>query len=117
MNGDSLTARFIVESKWEDLPEVVQNKVKMCLLDDLSATISGAQAEVSRIATQFASGCMPGDQERSFFTETGLQQLVRPSPTPLQLMVWIPMTAPATPTGMQALRCFRQPWPWPRPGD
>jgi len=62
MDGDSLTARFIVEMNWEDLPEEVQNKIKMCLMDDLSATISGTQAEVSRIATEFASSCMPGEQ-------------------------------------------------------
>ena len=61
MDGDSLTARFIVEMNWEDLPEEVQNKIKMCLMDDLSATISGTQAEVSRIATEFASSCMPGE--------------------------------------------------------
>jgi len=62
MDGDSLTARFIVEMNWEDLPEEVRNKIKMCLMDDLSATISGTQAEVSRIATEFASSCMPGEQ-------------------------------------------------------
>jgi 2-methylcitrate dehydratase PrpD len=62
MDGDSLTARFVVETRWKKLPEQVRNKVKMCLMDDLSATISGTQAEVSRIATEFASACMPGKQ-------------------------------------------------------
>ena len=61
MDGDSLVARFTVEMEWGSLPEAVQNKVKMCLMDDLSATISGAQAKVSRIATEFASTCMPGE--------------------------------------------------------
>ena len=62
MDGDSLAARFIVETRWGDLPEQVRNKVKMCLMDDLSAAISGTQAEVSRIAAEFASACMPGKQ-------------------------------------------------------
>ena len=61
MDGDSLAARFVVESKWENLPEAVQNKVRMCLMDDLSATISGTQTEVSRIATNFAATRMPGE--------------------------------------------------------
>ena len=55
MDGDSLAARFVVETKWENLPEAVQNKIRMCLMDDLSATISGTQTEVSRIATNFAA--------------------------------------------------------------
>ncbi|MBN1835265.1 MAG: MmgE/PrpD family protein [Spirochaetales bacterium] len=62
MDGDSLTARFIVETRWSDLPEAVKNKAKMCLMDNLSATISGTRAEVSRIATEFASDFMPGEQ-------------------------------------------------------
>ncbi|MBA7705343.1 hypothetical protein ES703_114171 [subsurface metagenome] len=61
MDGDSLAARFVVETKWENLPEAVQNKVRMCLMDDLSATISGTQTEVSRIATNFAATRMPGE--------------------------------------------------------
>ena len=62
MDGDSLTARFIMEIKWSDLPEAVQSKAKMCLLDNLAATISGGQAAVSRIATEFASSFMAGQQ-------------------------------------------------------
>ena len=62
MDGDSLTARFIMEIKWGDLPEAVQSKAKMCLLDNLAATISGGQAAVSRIATEFASSFMAGQQ-------------------------------------------------------
>jgi 2-methylcitrate dehydratase PrpD len=62
MDGDSSAARFIVGTNWNDLPKAIKNKVKMCLMDDLSATISGAQAEVSRIAAEFASDFMPGEQ-------------------------------------------------------
>jgi 2-methylcitrate dehydratase PrpD len=62
MDGDSLAARFIMEIKWGDLPEAVQSKAKMCLLDNLAATISGTRAAVSRIAAEFASASMPGEQ-------------------------------------------------------
>jgi 2-methylcitrate dehydratase PrpD len=62
MDGDYLAARFITETTWDKLPEAVQSKVKMCLMDDLSATISGARAQVSRIATEFAVTHMPGEE-------------------------------------------------------
>ena len=62
MDGDSLAARFIVETTWDNLPEAVQKKAKMCLMDNLSATISGARTEVSRIATDFASTRLPGKE-------------------------------------------------------
>ncbi len=62
MDGDSLAARFITETTWENLAEVVQNKARMCLMDNLAATISGAQTTISRISTEFASARMPGEQ-------------------------------------------------------
>jgi 2-methylcitrate dehydratase PrpD len=62
MDGDSLAARFIAETNWKNLPEAVRKKVKMCLMDDLAATISGSQTKISRIATNFASTCMPGEE-------------------------------------------------------
>jgi 2-methylcitrate dehydratase PrpD len=62
MDGDSLAARFIVEATWDNLPAAVQKKVKMCLMDNLAATISGTRTEVSRIAAQFASARMPGGE-------------------------------------------------------
>lgn len=62
MDGDSLAARFIVEATWDNLPATVQRKARMCLMDNLAATISGAQTEVSRIATEFASTRIPGEE-------------------------------------------------------
>ena len=62
MNGDDLAARFITEIVWSDLPAAVQYKAKMRLMDNLSAAISGARTEISRIATQFVTACMPGDE-------------------------------------------------------
>jgi len=60
MDGDSLAARFIVETTWNNLPDAVQKKARMCLMDNLAATISGARTEVSRIAAKFAWTRMPG---------------------------------------------------------
>jgi 2-methylcitrate dehydratase PrpD len=62
MDGDSLAARFVVETRWDTLPLEVRNKARMCLMDNLAATISGARTRVSRIAAQFASSRMPGDE-------------------------------------------------------
>jgi len=62
MDGDSLAARFIMETTWNELPEAVKRKARMCLMDDLSATISGAQTRVSRIATEFATTRMSGEE-------------------------------------------------------
>jgi 2-methylcitrate dehydratase PrpD len=62
MDGDSLVSSFIAEATWDDLPLEVQKKARMCLMDDLSATISGAQTRVSRIAAQFASTRMSGQE-------------------------------------------------------
>jgi 2-methylcitrate dehydratase PrpD len=62
MNGDDLAARFIVEARWDDMPGPVRDKAKMCLLDNLSATISGTQAAVSRIAADFVRMNMPGEE-------------------------------------------------------
>jgi len=62
MNGDQLAARFISETTWMDLPQAVRAKAHMSLMDNLSACISGTQTEVSRIATEFATTCMPGNE-------------------------------------------------------
>jgi len=62
MDGDSLTARFLMDIRWSSLPEAVQSKARMSLMDNLSATISGSRAAVSRVATEFAFDFMPGEQ-------------------------------------------------------
>ncbi len=60
MDGDTLTARFITGTTWDDLPEEVRRKARMCLMDDLGAAIGGARTEVGRIAAQFAVERLPG---------------------------------------------------------
>jgi len=62
LDGDTLVARFITETDWDRLPEAVRAKAKMCLMDNLSAVVGGAQATVSRIAAEFAGTCMSGDR-------------------------------------------------------
>ena len=62
MNGDDITARFITHARWREFPKTVQEKAKMALMDNLSATISGTRAEVSRIAARFTEQCMPGEE-------------------------------------------------------
>jgi 2-methylcitrate dehydratase PrpD len=62
MDGDSLAARFVTETTWAQLPAAVHQKARMCLMDDLAATISGAQTRVSRIAAEFASTRMSGQE-------------------------------------------------------
>jgi 2-methylcitrate dehydratase PrpD len=60
MNADDRVARFVAEAAWQDLPADVQRKARMCLVDDLAATISGSRTRVSRIAARFAASCLPG---------------------------------------------------------
>ena len=62
MDGDSLAVRFILETQWDGLPAEVQKKARMCLMDDLSATISGSRTRVSRIAAEFAATRMAGEE-------------------------------------------------------
>lgn len=61
-DGDRLAAQFIRDTRWTKLPEDVRKKAQMCLMDNLAAVVSGAQTKVSRIAADFASACMPGDE-------------------------------------------------------
>jgi 2-methylcitrate dehydratase PrpD len=62
MDGCDLVIEFIRNTVWEGLPADVQRKVKLCLLDNLGALLSGTLTQVSRIAAAFASQRMPGDE-------------------------------------------------------
>jgi 2-methylcitrate dehydratase PrpD len=62
MTGDETAARFIAEARWESLPPEVKRKARMCLMDDLSATVSGSRTEVSRVAAAFDSARLPGSE-------------------------------------------------------
>ena len=56
MSKNEKLAEFIVGATWESLPEAVRERSRMCLMDNLSATLSGGLARVSRIAADYAAG-------------------------------------------------------------
>lgn len=61
MDGNQLTARFIAETRWEDLPPEVQEKARMCLVDNLGATLAGTLTRVSQICADYAQATWPAD--------------------------------------------------------
>jgi len=62
MDGNDLAAQFIADTCWDDLPEAVQHKVKMCLVDIIAAIVGGTLTPVSEIAASYAPEAWPGDQ-------------------------------------------------------
>jgi 2-methylcitrate dehydratase PrpD len=62
MDGNELAARFIGDTEWDDLPEAVQHKVKMCLVDIVAAIVGGVLTPVSDIAAAYAPVAWPGDE-------------------------------------------------------
>ena len=40
---------YILNTKWEDLPEAVQSRAKGCLIDLMGALISGSMSEQFRV--------------------------------------------------------------------
>lgn len=62
MDGNDVAADFILETKWESLPEPVRQRAKMCLLDDLGAVIGGTLTRVSHIAANYAAERMAGGE-------------------------------------------------------
>jgi 2-methylcitrate dehydratase PrpD len=62
MNGNELAAKFIVDTRWDDLPEVVQHKVKMCLVDIIAAIVGGVLTPVSDIAAAYAPVAWQGGE-------------------------------------------------------
>lgn len=62
MNGLERVVRFIRGCHWEALPSSVHRQVKMALLDDLGATLSGTLTRVSQIATDYAVETWLGEE-------------------------------------------------------
>ena len=62
MNGLERVVLFIQECHWEALPSSVQHQIKLALLDDLGATLSGTLTRISHIATDYAVETWPGDE-------------------------------------------------------
>lgn len=61
MDANQLTAKFIAETRWEKLPAAVQEKARMCLIDNLAATLAGTRTRYSRICADYAQATWPSD--------------------------------------------------------
>jgi 2-methylcitrate dehydratase PrpD len=62
MNGNERVAEFIHNTRWDDFPDEVKQKAKMCLLDTLGAILVGTSAEVSEITSEYAKLNWEGDE-------------------------------------------------------
>ena len=62
MDGNEIVARFIRSTHWDKLPKVVQQKIKMCLVDIVAATVGGVLTPVSGIAATYAAEAWKGDE-------------------------------------------------------
>ena len=71
MNGHKLAARFVAETRWENLPAAVQRKARMCFADSLGATLAGTLTRVSRISADYAAEAWGGDQATILRHEPG----------------------------------------------
>lgn len=59
--GNLTVSRFIQELTWDNLPQMVQQQVKLCTLDLLGAIIAGSSSKVSTIMAGHALEHWPGD--------------------------------------------------------
>jgi 2-methylcitrate dehydratase PrpD len=71
MNGHNLAARFVVETRWDDLPTTVRRKARMCFADNLGATLAGTLTRVGRISADYAAEAWGGDQATILRHEPG----------------------------------------------
>jgi len=62
MDANQLTAQFITRTRWEDLPATVQEKARMCLVDNLGATLAGTRTRISHICAEYAHVTWPSDK-------------------------------------------------------
>jgi len=62
MDGNDRVAAFIQELDWDRLPERVRRRARICLLDNLGATLAGTLTPVSRIAAAYASETWGGEE-------------------------------------------------------
>ncbi len=61
MDTNHSIALFITQERWEDLPTAVQEKVRMCFIDNLGATLAGTKTRVSKICSNYAQDIYAGD--------------------------------------------------------
>jgi 2-methylcitrate dehydratase PrpD len=72
VDGNALTADFILGISWDELPESVRNRVRICLMDALGAMLAGTLAPISRIAATFATDAWHGDAATVPWYEPGI---------------------------------------------
>ena len=70
MDGNGIAARFIRSTCWDRLPEAVQHKVKMCLVDIVAAIVGGVLTPISDIAAAYAPVAWPGDDATILLHDT-----------------------------------------------
>lgn len=57
-----MAAQFISATRWTDLSEKVQEKARLCLVDNLGATLAGTATRISQICSDYAEVTWPGEQ-------------------------------------------------------
>lgn len=65
-NIDQYVARFVVETRWDDLPEEVQLRAVMCVIDVLGALLAGTVTPVAGIGRRIATRYFPGTSASIF---------------------------------------------------
>lgn len=70
MTANDLAAQFITSATWDHLPGVVQEKVRMCLVDSLGAALAGTLVRISQIGAAYAAEAWPGDEATILFDGT-----------------------------------------------
>ena len=55
-NTDYKLEKFILETKWEDLPEEVQSRMKGCFVDLMGALLAGSMSEQFAVGLRLAEG-------------------------------------------------------------
>ncbi len=110
MDGNELAAQFIRDTRWNGLPDAVQHKVKMCLVDIIAAIVGGVLTPISDVAAAYAPVAWPETTRQSYCT-TGVRGLLeRPLPTRAQPMVWTAMTGAPIHEDIKVRRFFRPRW-------
>ena len=61
MDGNELAARFIRDTRWDDLPDAVQDHVKACLIDIVAAIVGGVLTPISEITAAYAPVAWAGN--------------------------------------------------------
>jgi 2-methylcitrate dehydratase PrpD len=64
---EDLAAQFIASIEWKQLAQVVQQKARMCLVDNLGAALAGTLTRLSRIGAVYAVEAWPGDEATLLF--------------------------------------------------